>query len=84
MFPFILAPLVTTTLSYFLTITDVIPMMALRLPFSMISPIAALMSTDWSLMAGALVIVNFFITLAIYYPFFKVFEKQQLEREMNQ
>ncbi|MDT2834023.1 PTS transporter subunit EIIC [Vagococcus carniphilus] len=82
--PFILAPLVTTTLSYFLTITDVIPMMALRLPFSMISPIAAWMSTDWSLMAGALVIVNFFITLAIYYPFFKVFEKQQLEREMNQ
>jgi len=39
------------------------------------------MSTNWSIAAGVLVIVNFFITMAIYYPFFKVFEKQQLERE---
>jgi PTS system cellobiose-specific IIC component len=28
--------------------------------------------------------VNFFITLAIYYPFFKVFEKQQLAREAEE
>lgn len=82
--PFILAPMVTTTLSYFLTITDVVPMMALRLPFSMISPIAAWMSTDWSIMAGVLVVINFVITLVIYYPFFKVFEKQQMEKELNQ
>lgn len=79
--PFIVAPLVTTTLSYFLTITNVVPMMAARLPFAIPSPIAAWMSTNWSIAAGVLVIVNFFITMAIYYPFFKVFEKQQLERE---
>jgi PTS system cellobiose-specific IIC component len=59
-------------------------MMALRLPFSMISPIAAWMSTDWSIMAGVLVVINFVITLVIYYPFFKVFEKQQMEKELNQ
>lgn len=82
--PFILAPLVTTTLSYVLTITDVVPMMAARLPFTVISPIAAWMSTDWSILAGVLVVVNFFITLAIYYPFFKVFEKQQIEKELEQ
>lgn len=79
--PFILAPLVTTTLSYFLTVTDIVPMMVARLPFAIPSPIAAWMSTNWSVMAALLVIVNFFIALAIYYPFFKVFEKQQLEKE---
>lgn len=79
--PFILAPLITTTLSYILTVTDVIPMMMARLPFTVVSPIAAWISTDWSILAGILVVVNFLITLGIYYPFFKVFEKQQLSKE---
>ncbi|KAF1304515.1 PTS sugar transporter subunit IIC [Enterococcus saccharolyticus] len=80
--PFIVAPLVTTTLSYFLTTSGIVPLMAVRLGFTIPSPIAAWMSTNWSIAAGVLVIVNFLIALAIYYPFFKVFEKQQLEREL--
>lgn len=79
--PFIVAPLVTTTLSYFLTISGVIPMMVARYGFTIPAPIAAWMSTDWSIAAAILVIVNFLISMAIYYPFFKVFEKQQLARE---
>lgn len=79
--PFIVAPLITTTFSYVLTVTNIVPMMMARLPFTVISPVAAWISTDWSIMAGVLVVVNFFITLAIYYPFFKVFEKQQLKKE---
>lgn len=82
--PFIVAPLVTTTLSYFLTVTDLVPLMMARLPFSMISPIAAWISTDWNVFAGVLVVINFFITLAIYYPFFKVFEDQQIKRELEE
>ncbi|EOA3407698.1 PTS sugar transporter subunit IIC [Enterococcus hirae] len=82
--PFILAPLVTTTLSYVLTVSGLIPMMTARLPFAIPLPIAAWMSTNWSVAAGVLVIANFLITLAIYYPFFKVFEKQQLAREAEE
>lgn len=37
--PFILAPLVTTTLSYVLTVSGLIPMMTARLPFAIPSPI---------------------------------------------
>ncbi|GAQ01109.1 PTS cellbiose transporter subunit IIC [Companilactobacillus farciminis] len=79
--PFILGPLVTGTLSYVLTITGVVPMMMARLPFTVPSPLGAFVSTDWSIPALILVFVNFLIDLAIYYPFFKVFEKQQLEKE---
>ncbi|MEC6746943.1 PTS transporter subunit EIIC [Marinilactibacillus sp. XAAS-LB27] len=82
--PFIVAPLVTTTLSYILTVTEVVPMMMARLPFTVLSPIAAWISTNWSVMAGLLVIINFIITIAIYYPFFKVFEKQQLLKEQEE
>jgi len=81
--PFILAPLVTTTVSYFLTITNLVPVMMARLPFTTISPVAAWISTDWNVMAGVLVVINFFITLAIYYPFFKMFEQQQLKKELE-
>lgn len=82
--PFIVAPIITTILSYILTVTDIVPMMMARLPFTVLSPIAAWISTDWSIMAGVLVIVNFIITLLIYYPFFKAFEKQQLAKEAEE
>ncbi|EOL42661.1 PTS system, lactose/cellobiose family IIC component [Enterococcus phoeniculicola] len=79
--PFIVAPLITTTISYFLTISGVVPMMVARLGFAMPSPIAAWISTNWSVPAAILVIFNFVLTVGIYYPFFKVFEKQQLQKE---
>ncbi|HHX0204277.1 TPA: PTS sugar transporter subunit IIC [Enterococcus faecalis] len=82
--PFIVAPLITTTLSYFLTVANIIPMMAARLAFAIPAPIAAWMSTNWSFSAAVLVIVNFLITMAIYYPFFKVYEKQQLDKEAEE
>lgn len=79
--PFIVGPLVTGTLSYIMTVTGVVPMMMLRLPFTMPGPLGAFLSTNWSVPALILSCVNFVIDLAIYYPFFKVFEKQQLEKE---
>ncbi|BDZ31988.1 PTS sugar transporter subunit IIC [Lactiplantibacillus sp. WILCCON 0030] len=79
--PFIVGPLVTGTLSYIMTVTGVVPMMMARLPFTMPGPLGAFMSTNWSIPAMILSCVNFLIDLAIYYPFFKVFEKQQLAKE---
>lgn len=79
--PFILAPLVTTIISYFATTSHLVPMMMVRLPFTIPAPIAAIMSTNWSWNALILSVVNFIIYIIIYYPFFKVFEKQQLEKE---
>ena len=79
--PFIIAPLVTATISYFATISHIVPMMMARLPFTIPAPIAAIMSTNWSWEACVLSIVNFIVYLIIYYPFFKVFERQQLEKE---
>ena len=82
--PFIVAPLVCTVISYLFTISGLVPMMMAKLPFTLPAPIAAIMSTDWTIMAGVLVVINFIVALAIYYPFFKMFERQQLEKELSE
>ena len=50
----------------------------------MISPVAAWISTNLSAVAVILVFVNFAIALLIYYPFFKIAEKQQVEKEQKE
>lgn len=79
--PFILSPIVLTIVSYIATITGLVPMMMAKLPFTMIGPIGALMSTNWSIPAAILNVVNILIAIAIYYPFFKIFEREQLTIE---
>ncbi|EOL42321.1 PTS system, lactose/cellobiose family IIC component [Enterococcus phoeniculicola] len=79
--PFIFTPIILTIVSYIATITGLVPMMMAKLPFTMVGPVGSLMSTNWSIPAAILTIVNFVLSLAIYYPFFKIFEKQQLEIE---
>jgi PTS system cellobiose-specific IIC component len=82
--PFILASLVATTIAYIFFQTGLIPAMVANLPYTLPAPIAAVMSSDWQIMAGVVSILNFFVALLIYYPFFKVFEKQQLQRELEE
>lgn len=79
--PFIIAPLVNTVIAYLFFTFNLIPMIMAKLPFTVPSPIAAIISTDWSITAGILVIINFTVAMLIYYPFFKMFEKQQLQTE---
>ncbi len=83
--PFILAPLVNVVVSYLFFTFGWIPMIMAKLPFTVPAPLAAIISTNWTIMAGLLVILNFTLSLIIYYPFFKMFEKQQLtiESESN-
>ncbi|MGF2054635.1 PTS sugar transporter subunit IIC [Vagococcus fluvialis] len=79
--PFIFGPVILTIVSYIATVTGLVPMMMAKLPFTMIGPIGALMSTNWSIPAMLLAIFNFALSILIYYPFFKLFEKQQNELE---
>ncbi|MDI6514574.1 PTS sugar transporter subunit IIC, partial [Bacillus wiedmannii] len=62
-------------------VSGMIPLMMANLPFTKLAPIAAIISTDWTIMDCVLVLINFVISLVIYYPFFKMYEKQQLAGE---
>ncbi|WP_415859778.1 PTS sugar transporter subunit IIC [Lactococcus laudensis] len=80
--PFILSPMVMTVIAYVATITHIVPMTVSRTVFTVPSPIGAMMVTNWHIMAGVLVVINFLVSLVIYYPFFKVFEKEQIASEL--
>lgn len=82
--PFILAPLVNTIVIYSVTLLDFMPRMMVKPPFSIPAPLGALITTNWNWFAFAMTFVSFFISLAIYYPFFKAFEKQQLLKEKSE
>ncbi|MBM6615294.1 PTS sugar transporter subunit IIC [Desemzia sp. RIT804] len=82
--PFILAPLVNTIVIYSVTLLDFMPRMMVKPPFSIPAPLGALITTNWNWFAFVMTIVSFFISLAIYYPFFKAFEKQQLLKEKSE
>jgi PTS system cellobiose-specific IIC component len=81
--PFIFTPIILTIVSYLATITGLVPMMMAKLPFTMIGPLGSMMSTNWSIPAALLTLFNFALSIAIYYPFFKMFEKQQLQLEIE-
>ncbi len=79
--PFILVPMANTTLVYIVTALGWMPKMMVKPPFSIPAPLGALITSNWNWVAAVMVVVCFFVSLAIYYPFFKVFEKMQVEQE---
>lgn len=81
MIPFILAPIANTVLIYTVTTLDFMPRMMMKPPFSIPAPLGALLTSNWNLFAFAMVFVSFLLSLAIYYPFFKMAEKQQALEE---
>ncbi|MFV0396003.1 MAG: PTS sugar transporter subunit IIC [Coprobacillaceae bacterium] len=81
--PFIIAPLVATTIAYVFYQMGLIPGMVANVTFTFPAPIAAMMSSNWVVMAAVVSLINFAVSFVIYYPFFKVFEKQELKKELE-
>lgn len=79
--PFILVPIVNTILIYIVTALNLMPKMMVKPPFSIPAPLGALITSNWNWVAFAMVIACFFVSLGIYYPFFKTFEKIQIKQE---
>ncbi|WP_206913365.1 PTS transporter subunit EIIC [Enterococcus sp. DIV0849a] len=81
--PFILVPIVNTILVYIVTALGWMPKMMVKPPFSIPAPLGALITSNWNWVACVMVFVCFAVSLAIYYPFFKMFEKIQVEQEQQ-
>ncbi|GAB2317864.1 PTS transporter subunit EIIC [Alkalibacterium sp. s-m-22] len=82
--PFILAPVVTTTISYFAVRVGFVSGFTVMAPWTLPAPIGAWMATGGSFAAVFLVLLNILVALAIYYPFFKVYEKKMIEEETEE
>lgn len=83
MIPFIFVPLVLATLSYILISIGWIAAPSAMVPWTMPPIIGPLMATGWDWRAAVWSAVELLLAGAMYFPFFKVAEKQMLVKEAD-
>ncbi|QNO13976.1 PTS sugar transporter subunit IIC [Alkalicella caledoniensis] len=79
--PFILAPMVTASIAYFALYTGMAGRGVALPPWTTPAPIGAMWGANWQISGLILCIVCIVVSTAIYYPFFKVYEKQLVKEE---
>ncbi|BBW97018.1 PTS sugar transporter subunit IIC [Geobacillus sp. FSL W8-0032] len=84
--PFIITPIVTSTIAYFATSVGLVKPMYVKAPWTLPAPIGAYLATGGDWRAILLVIINVIISFLLYLPFFKMYDKKllDLENECNQ
>lgn len=79
--PFVGAPMINAIIAYFATSMDWIGKMVSLVPWTAPAPVGAAWGAGWQLNNAVLVFVLLGINLVVYYPFFKIYEKQLLAEE---
>ncbi len=79
--PFILAPIADGIITWFAMITHLVNRTIALVPWTLPAPIGAYMATGFDWRAIILTIINIFVAILIYFPFFKIWDKRQLEKE---
>ncbi|MGE6720369.1 PTS sugar transporter subunit IIC [Peribacillus frigoritolerans] len=79
--PFIITPLIGATLAYIATSIGLVNPTYVMVPWTLPAPIGAYLSTGGDWRAIVLVMVNLTISVLIYLPFFKMYDKKLLVQE---
>ncbi len=82
--PFILTPLINAVIAWTATRTDLVNHVISLAPWTTPGPIGAAWSTGWDWRAIVLVFLLIGLWTLIYYPFFKLYERQLLAQENEQ
>lgn len=82
--PFICVPLINATIAWTVTKLGLIGHVVSLAPWTTPAPIGAVWATGWDYRALILVVLLIVLSMIIYYPFFKVYEKQLISTEENQ
>ncbi|PLS39456.1 PTS sugar transporter subunit IIC [Carnobacterium maltaromaticum] len=82
--PFILAPLAMGIVTYLaMGVFHFVSYPIAIVPWTLPAPIGALMATGFDWRAAVLAVVNIVIAGVIYYPFFRAFDKNMLDKEKS-
>ena len=79
--PFIIVPIINATVAYFAAASGLINRVTSTPPWTLPSPIGAFLATNGDIRAAFLNIVLIIISIVIYYPFFKIYDKKMMEEE---
>ncbi|MDN6159770.1 MAG: lactose-specific PTS transporter subunit EIIC [Staphylococcus equorum] len=82
--PFILAPILNAWLFKFFVDVFGMNSFVYFLPWTTPGPIGLIMGTGFDVLAIVLAVILLILDVVIYYPFFKVYDKQQVEKEMEE
>ncbi len=79
--PFVLGPVVSGIVAYFTMLLGWVSKPYILAPWTLPGPVGAYLATGGDYRAIILVVVNLAITTAIYFPFFKTYERKLLNEE---
>ena len=79
--PFLLAPLVLCVVTWFAFSWGFVTYMAVQPPWTLPAPIGAFLTTGGDWRAIVLCLVNILISTVIYYPFMRMYDRDQLKKE---
>ncbi len=79
--PFVGVPMLNATVAYIATHTGMIGNVISLVPWTAPAPIGAAWGAGWQMSNGAMVIGLILLDIALYYPFFKIYEKELLKQE---
>ncbi len=82
--PFIITPLVGATIAYIATAIGLVSPTYIMVPWTLPAPIGAYLSTGGDWRAVILVFVNIAISVLIYLPFFKMYDKKLVSQEIEE
>ncbi len=82
--PFLLAPMVNAVLAWAAMKLDLIGRVISVVPWTAPAPIGGAWALGWDFRAAILVVILACVSAIIYFPFFKVYEKQLLAQEAEE
>ena len=84
MIPFIITPLVLGVISWFATTLKLINPVVTLAPWTLPGPIGAYLATGGDWRAAVLNVLLIILAVAIYYPFFRIFDNNLYKEEQGQ
>jgi cellobiose PTS system EIIC component len=82
--PFVCIPMVNATIAYFAASWNLIGKVISLVPWTAPAPIGAAWGAGWQINNAILVLILIGINMVLYYPFFKIYEKQLIAEETTE
>lgn len=81
MIPFIVTPMICATIAWFVTKAGLVNPVTITAPWTLPGPIGAFLATGGDWRAAVLNIVLIIVSVICYYPFFKIYDQNEIDKE---
>ena len=81
MIPFVVTPMIMATIAWFATSLGFVNPVTITAPWTLPGPIGAYLATGGDWRAAVLNVILILVSVICYYPFVKVYDRKELEKE---